>query len=74
MKVGDLVRVYDPDEERLDGTSFWTIGILTDIASKTPNPESYRIFIIYSTSAREGFMTFDEPYWAAEVISSALTD
>ncbi len=74
MKIGDLVRIYDPDEKKLDGASFWTIGILTDIKCKSPNPESYRIFSIYSTDDREGHMTFDEPYWAAELISSALTD
>ena len=74
VKVGDLVRIYDPDEKSLDGASFWTIGILTDIECKTTHPESYRIFRIYGTDDCEGHMTFDEPYWAVELISSALTD
>jgi hypothetical protein len=74
VKVGDLVRVFDPDEQHLDGSSFWTIGILVSVEFKTPNSESYRIFSIYSTDSREGHMVFDEPYWAAEIISPALTD
>ncbi len=77
MKVGDLIRIYDPDENTLDGETYWTIGILTDIKYKSPNPESYRIFSIYSVAPRptpEGHLIFDEPYWAAEVISSVLTD
>lgn len=52
MKVGDLVRVYDPDEERLDGTSFWTIGILTDIASKTPI-QSHIEYLLYIARPHE---------------------
>jgi len=74
MKVGDLVRIYDPDERTLDGATYWTIGILTDIKFKSENVGSYRTFSIYSTEHRptpEGHLIFDEPYWAAEVINSA---
>jgi len=73
MKVGDLIRIYDPDERSLDGSRYWTIGILTSIKFKGKNSKSYRIFKIYSTMHRptpEGYLTFDEPYWAAEVLSS----
>lgn len=69
INVGDLVRVYDPDHvrQRVDGYPYSTIGLVTDIKAKSPNPESYRVFYILSEGEN---LWFDEPYWALEVISS----
>jgi|5B_taG_2_1085324.scaffolds.fasta_scaffold21696_2 hypothetical protein len=71
MKAGDLVRIYDPDESQLDGRSYSAIGLLVSIGYKSSNPESYRIFNIYLDGS---ISWFDEPYWAAETVSPALTD
>jgi len=67
MKPGDLIRIYDPDEIRIDGKTYSVLGILVSIQHKTPNKEAYRIFRIYLEGR---FAKFDEPYWAAEVINS----
>jgi hypothetical protein len=67
MKPGDLIRIYDPDESRLDGRSYSAIGMLVSIGYKSSNPESYRVFKIYLDG---GVKSFDEPYWGAEVINS----
>ena len=70
MKAGELVRIYDPDEDRLDGYSYSALGVLVSIEHKTPiwaDPESYRIFKIYLDG---DIRHFDEPYWTAEVINS----
>ena len=68
MKVGDLVRVFDPDEDKMDGVAYSTFGIVIAIKKKSENPESYRVFDIYG---REGYASFDEPYWAVEMVSEA---
>ena len=66
MKPGDLVRIYDPDEARLDGRSYSAVGILVSIGYKGSNPETYRIFNIYLDGS---ISWFDEPYWAVEIIN-----
>jgi len=65
VKVGDLIRVYDPDERF--PVTYSALGIVTGIKYKTIVPDSYRIFNIYTD---EGHVTFDEPYWEAEIINS----
>jgi len=66
-KVGDLVRIYDPDH--IEGSSFpySTIGIVIEIGRKST--KGWRIFKIL---AEGEIMSFDEPFWAAEVLSANL--
>ena len=65
MKVGDLVRIYDPDEHLYDGTPYTTVGLLIEIQHKSPG--GWRIFKVH---AEGQIMSFDEPFWAAEIINS----
>ena len=67
MKPGDLIRIYDPDEIKIDGQSYSAVGILVSIQRKTPNKHAYRIFRIFSEGR---ILIFDEPYWAAEIMNS----
>ena len=66
MKLGDLIRIYDPDEKKIDGMTFSVLGVLVSIEYKSTNENSHRIYKIYS----DGHVaTYDEPYWAAEIIN-----
>jgi len=68
MKPGDLVKIYDPDENQMDGIPYSVVGILIKINQKTSNVNAHRIFTIY---VEGGERDFDEPFWAASLINSA---
>lgn len=68
MKVGDLVKIYDPDEDQLDGTPYWTMGVVLKIEKKSKNINSNRIFTVHTHG--EEFV-FDEPFWAISLVHSA---
>ncbi len=70
MKVGDLVKVYDPDEDQLDGTPYWTMGIILKVEkkSKIAHSNANRIFTIHAEGHE---MIFDEPFWAISMVNSA---
>ena len=68
MKVGDLVKVYDPDEDRLDGHPYWTMGVILKIEKKSKSANSNRIFTIHAEGLE---MVFDEPFWAVSLVNSA---
>jgi len=68
MRAGDLVRIHDPDEHKIDGTPYSVLGILINIRQKTFNANAHRVFTVYIEGEQR---VFDEPFWAATVISSA---
>ncbi len=68
MKVGDLVKVYDPDEDRIDGSPYWTMGVILKVEKKSKNATSNRIFTIHAEGHE---MVFDEPFWAVSLVNSA---
>jgi len=68
MKVGDLVKVYDPDEDQLDGTPYWTMGVILKVEKKSKTVMSNRIFTIHAEGHE---MVFDEPFWAVSLVNSA---
>jgi len=62
---GDLVKIVDPDESKIDGFPYSTVGLLLEVSQKTPG--GWRIFTVL---AEGDILTFDEPFWAAEIINS----
>lgn len=68
MKVGDLVKVYDPDEDQIDGTPYWTMGIILKVENQSKVTHSNRIFTIHAEGHE---MVFDEPFWAVSLVNSA---
>ena len=64
-KVGDIVKVVDPDDYKIDGFPYSTVGLLVKIEEKSPGG-----WKIYKVLAEGDVLTFDEPYWALEIISS----
>jgi hypothetical protein len=68
VKVGDLVRIYDPDEHTRGGTPYSALGILIKISQKTSNVNAHRIFTVYVKGEQR---VIDEPYWAVSLVSPA---
>ena len=68
MKVGDLVKIYDPDEDKLDGNPYWTVGVVLKVEKKSKSINSNRIFTIHAEGKK---LTFDEPFWAISLVHSA---
>jgi hypothetical protein len=64
-KPGDLVKIVDPDEPKIDGFPYSTVGLMVKVEEKTPGG-----WLIFTVLAEGGMLTFDEPFWAAEIISS----
>ena len=67
MNVGDLVRVFDPDEERMNGNPYSTVGLVIDIQPKSPHKHAWRVFHVLAEGEH---LVFDEPFWAAEVLNT----
>ena len=67
VSVGDLVRVFDPDREKINGSPYSTVGLVLDIQPKSPHKHAWRIFHILAEGEH---LVFDEPFWAAEVLST----
>jgi hypothetical protein len=67
VKAGDLVRIYDPDQ--VDGciSPYSIVGIVIEIERKST--KGWRIFKVL---AEGELMSFDEPFWAAEVLNTSL--
>lgn len=68
MKAGDLVRIFDPDHDKIDGYPFTTSGLLLELDHKTSHPDSWRIFKVLTFEGE--VLTFDEPYWEAELLEN----
>jgi len=68
MKVGDLVKIYDPDEDQLDGSPYWTMGVILKVEKKAATATSNRIFTVHAEGHE---MVFDEPFWAISLVNSA---
>ena len=66
MKAGDLIRIFDPDHDKIDGYPFTTSGLLLQLSYKTSHPSSWRIFKVMTFEGE--VLTFDEPYWEAELL------
>ena len=67
VNVGDLVRIFDPDEERYDGFPCSTVGLVLKIRPLSPSVQAWREFYVLAEGQE---MVFDEPFWAAEVINT----
>ena len=63
-KPGDLVKIVDPDESKIDGSPYSIIGLLIEVEEKTPGG-----WLIFKILAEGDILTFDEPFWAAEIIN-----
>ena len=64
VKIGDLVRPYDPSDPE------WVcpfIGILVDIKERTVN-SNYTTWVVYEYK-RQIYATYDEPYWRLEKVT-----
>jgi len=68
VKVGDLVRIFDPDENKIDGSTYAALGVLTSIQYKSMRASAYKIVKIYVGGQ---YLIFDEPYWAVKVVNSS---
>ena len=64
ISVGDLVRVYDPDESHIDGNMWSAIGLVLRVDYKSP--DGYRILSVLVGDREE---VYDEPYWAFNILS-----
>ena len=67
MNVGDLVRIFDPDREKINGSPYSTVGLVLKISPKSPNVQAWREFYVLAEGEH---LVFDEPFWAAEVINT----
>ena len=67
VNVGDLVKIYDPDKERIDGSPYSTVGLVLKIRPLSPSVQAWREFHVLAEGQE---MFFDEPFWAAEVINT----